>query len=498
MLSGMATHSPPDSAWPDRIASAGLIGGPLLAALCWWLLPQSEALTPAGRSTAALGVWMAVWWMTEAIPLPATALLPVVAFPLAGVQTTSQTLQPYASDIIFLFMGGFIIGLAMQRWGLHTRIGLAIVRRVGTSPVRLVGGFMAATALLSMWISNTAAAMMMLPVGLSVIQLVRERVDAATPGTARALDHFGVCLMLGLAYGASIGGLGTLIGSPPNLILASFARNELGIDISMLGWMALGLPLVALLLPLTWLWLVRVAFPLRLVIDEATQQQIRADLAHQSPMGRGERWVLLVFVLTALGWVMRLPLSRWLELPQLSDATIAMTGALLLFVLPVDRARRVYVMDWDTALKLPWGILLLFGGGLSLAGAISTNGVDAWLASGFMALAGMPALWMLLAVTTLVIFMTELTSNTAVANTLIPVISAVAIGLGLAPLPLLMAVALAASCAFMLPVATPPNAIVYSSGQVSIAQMMRAGFALNLLAIGVIALLVHTLGPWLG
>jgi solute carrier family 13 (sodium-dependent dicarboxylate transporter), member 2/3/5 len=498
MLSGMATPLPLDSAWPDRIARAGLIGGPLLAALCLWLLPMEGALTPAGRMTAALGVWMAVWWMTEAVPLPATALLPVVAFPLAGVQTSAQTLRPYASDIIFLFMGGFIIGLAMQRWGLHTRIGLAIVRRVGTSPVRLVGGFMAATALLSMWISNTAAAMMMLPVGLSVIQLVRERVDAATPGTARALDHFGVCLMLGLAYGASIGGLGTLIGSPPNLILASFSRNELGIDISMLGWMALGLPLVALLLPLTWLWLVRVAFPLRLVIDEATQQQVRADLAQQSPMGRGERWVLLVFVLTALGWVMRLPLSRWLDLPQLSDATIAMTGALLLFVLPVDRARRVYVMDWDTALKLPWGILLLFGGGLSLAGAISTNGVDAWLASGFMALAGMPALWMLLAVTTLVIFMTELTSNTAVANTLIPVISAVAIGLGLAPLPLLMAVALAASCAFMLPVATPPNAIVYSSGQVSIAQMMRAGFALNLLAIGVIALLVHTLGPWLG
>jgi solute carrier family 13 (sodium-dependent dicarboxylate transporter), member 2/3/5 len=487
-----------DAPWSRHIAQIGLFAGPLLALLCVWLLPVDGALTPAGRTTAAIGLWMAVWWMTEAIPLPATALLPVVAFPLAGVQTAAQTLQPYASDIIFLFMGGFIIGLAMQRWGLHTRIGLAIVRRVGTSPVRLVGGFMAATALLSMWISNTAAAMMMLPVAMSVVQLVQQRMDHPPPATALALERWGVSLMLGLAYGASIGGLGTLIGSPPNLILASFARTQLGIDISMLDWMLLGVPLVALLLPLTWLWLVRVAFPLRLVIDETTQQQIREDLARQTPMTHGERLVLIVFVLTALGWLLRLPLSRWLDLPQLSDATIAMAGALLLFVLPVDRDKRQYVMDWDTAARLPWGILLLFGGGLSLAGAISHNGVDAWLASGFMALAGIPPLAMLLAVTSLVIFLTELTSNTAVANTLIPVLSAVAVGLGLAPLPLLMAVALAASCAFMLPVATPPNAIVYGSGMVSIAQMMRAGLALNLLAIAVISLLIHTVGRWIG
>lgn len=489
-----ATESP----WPQRVARAGLVAGPLLAALCVWLLPVDGALSPIGRLTVAAGVWMAVWWMTEAIPLPATALLPVVLFPLAGVQPTAQTLQPYASDIIFLFMGGFIIGLAMQRWGLHTRIGLAIVRRVGTSPVRLVAGFMAATALLSMWISNTAAAMMMLPVGLSVTQLVRDKVDASDPATARALDHFGVCLMLGLAYGASIGGLGTLIGSPPNLILASFARAQLGVEVTMLGWMAIGLPLVLLLLPMAWLWLVRVAFPLRLVIDEDTRAAIGADLQRHTPLSRGEALVLAVFLLTALGWVLRVPLARWLDLPQLSDAGIAMTGALLLFVLPVDRSRGVYVMDWDTALKLPWGILLLFGGGLSLAAAISANGVDAWLASGFTGMAGVPALWMLLAVTTLVIFLTELTSNTAVANTLIPVLSAVAVGLGLVPLPMLMAVALAASCAFMLPVATPPNAIVYGSGQVSIAQMMRAGFALNWLAVLVIALLVHTLGERIG
>jgi sodium-dependent dicarboxylate transporter 2/3/5 len=311
------------------------------------------------------------------------------------------------------------------------------------------------------------------------------------------LRHFGTCLLLGIAYGSSIGGLGTLIGSPPNLILASFAREQLGLEITMLGWMALGLPLVMVLLPLTWLWLVKVAFPIRLKVDARTRETLLNDLSSRAPMSRGEAIVLGVFGLTATGWMLRLPLSQWLELPQLTDAAIAMTGALLLFVLPVDIRRRTFAMNWETAVKLPWGILLLFGGGLSLAGAISTHGVDAWLASGFSALAGMPMFWVLLAVTTLVIFLTELTSNTAVANTLMPVMAAAAVGLGVEPLPLLMAVALAASCAFMLPVATPPNAIIYGSGQVVMSDMMKAGFALNLLALLVIAALVHRLGATL-
>ncbi|TNF60554.1 MAG: SLC13 family permease [Burkholderiales bacterium] len=489
------TTTPGD--WPARIAHAGLLAGPLLAVLSYWVLPEHEALSDAGRLTAAIGIWMAVWWMSEAVPLPATALLPVVLFPLSGIQDSAQTLRPYASDIIFLFMGGFVIGLGMQRWGLHTRIGLAIVRRVGTSPVRLVAGFMAATALLSMWISNTAAAMMMLPVGLSVIGLIDDRTATADPAAASARRNFATCLMLGIAYGASIGGLGTLIGSPPNLILASYARDQLGLDITMLGWMALGVPLVVLLLPLTWLWLVRVAFPVRMDLPGPVQERIRQDLGRRPPMSRGERIVLVVFLLTAAGWVLRQPLSDWLALPHLTDATIAMTGALLLFVLPVSLERRLFAMDWETAARLPWGILLLFGGGLSLASAISRHGVDTWLASGFGGMAGAPALLVLLAVTTLVIFMTELTSNTAVANTLIPVMAAVALGLGQPPLPLILAVALAASCAFMLPVATPPNAIVYASGHVTIAQMVRAGLALNLLAVGVIALVIRLLLPWM-
>lgn len=489
---------PIEERWQARVSLMGLVAGPALFLLCLWLLPQGEALSPAGRITTGLGVWMAVWWMTEAIPLPATALLPVVAFPLTGVQSTAQTLQPYASDIIFLFMGGFIIGLGMQRWGLHTRLGLSIVRMVGTSPARLVAGFMAATAFMSMWISNTAAAMMMLPVGLSVIQLLQDRTPLSDQTAQVGLRHFGTCLLLGIAYGASIGGLGTLIGSPPNLILASFARDQLGMEITMLGWMALGLPLVLVLLPLTWLWLVKVAFPIRLKVDASTRETLLTDLSSRTPMSRGEIIVLGVFGLTAAGWMLRLPLSQWLDLPQLTDAAIAMTGALLLFVLPVDIRQRTFAMNWETAVKLPWGILLLFGGGLSLASAISTHGVDAWLASGFSGLAGVPMFWVLLAVTTLVIFLTELTSNTAVANTLMPVMAAAAVGLGVEPLPLLMAVALAASCAFMLPVATPPNAIIYGSGRLAMTDMMKAGFALNLFSLLVIATLVHWLGSTLG
>ena len=482
-----------------RISWAGFFAGPLAALLLYHLLPGPEAggLGAAGRATAAIGVWMALWWMTEAIPLAATALLPVVLFPLAGVLPAAQALRPFASEIVFLFMGGFMIGLAMQRWALHTRIALGIVRLVGTAPRRLVAGFMLATAVLSLWISNTAATVMLLPVGLSTLELLRRHLDAEDPAVARALRNLGTCLMLGIAYGASIGGLGTLIGSPPNLVLANYARAELGQDITMLDWMRIGMPLVAILLPLTWLYLTRWVFPVELQVPATVRAEIHDELGRLGPMGRGERIVLAVFSATALGWIFRPQLAALTGIDGLSDTVIAMCGALLLFLIPVDWRRRVFALDWDTAQKLPWGILLLFGGGLSLAAAISANGVDAWLASGFSGLAGVKALWVLLAAAALVIFLTELSSNTAVANTFIPILAAAAIGIGIDPMPVLFAAALAATCAFMLPVATPPNAIVFSSGLVSIGQMLRAGFGLNLLAIVAIAVSIRLFGRWL-
>jgi len=481
-----------------RVSWAGFVAGPLLALLLYQWLPGAEAggLAPAGRATAAIGAWMAVWWMTEAIPLAATALLPVVLFPLLEVLPAAQALRPYASDTVFLFMGGFMIGLAMQRWCLHTRIALRIVRLVGTAPARLVAGFMLATAALSLWISNTAAAVMLLPVGLSTLELVRRHVEMEDPVIATAVRNFGTCLMLGIAYGASIGGLGTLIGSPPNLVLANYARAELGIEITMLDWMRIGIPLVAVLLPLTWLYLTRWLFPLHLEVPSAAREEIHDELGRLGPMQRGERVVLALFTCTALGWIFRPQLVAITGLGGLTDTSIAMAGALALFLIPVDWRRRVFALDWETAQKLPWGILLLFGGGLSLAAAISANGVDAWLASGFSGLSGVRTLWVLLGATALVIFLTELSSNTAVANTFIPILAAAAIGLGLDPMPVLFAAALAATCAFMLPVATPPNAIVFSSGLVSIGQMMRAGLGLNLIAIVAIALAIRVLGSW--
>lgn len=483
----------------DRLRWAGLAAGPLAATLLYLWLPDADAggLNHAGRATAAIGVWMALWWMTEAIPLAATALLPVVLFPLTGALPAAQALRPYASDIVFLFMGGFMIGLAMQRWGLHTRIALGIVRLVGTAPMRLVAGFMLATASLSLWISNTAATVMLLPVGISCIELLRRHLDEGDPATAAALRNLGTCLMLGIAYGASIGGLGTLIGSPPNLVLANYARAELGQEITMLAWMKIGLPLVALMLPLCWLYLTRFVFPVRLRVPDAARAEIHDELGRLGPMNRGERIVLAVFVGTALGWIFRPQLVALSGLEALTDTTVAMCGALALFLLPVDWRRREFALDWDTAQRLPWGVLLLFGGGLSLAAAIGANGVDAWLASGFSGLAGVKALWVLLAATALIVFLTELSSNTATANTFIPILAAAAIGLGIDPLPVLFAAALAATCAFMLPVATPPNAIVFASGLVGIGQMMRAGLGLNLMAIVLIALAIRLFGDWL-
>lgn len=478
----------------DRVAWAGFAAGPLLAALAYALIPDATAggLDHGGRVTAAIGVWMAAWWMTEAIPLPATSLLPVVLFPLSGALPAAQALRPYASDIVFLFMGGFMIGLAMQRWNLHRRIALAIVRAVGTAPRRLVAGFMLATAALSLWISNTAAAVMLLPVGISVIALLRRHTDPVDASAAAGLRDFSTCLMLGIAYAASIGGLGTLIGSPPNLVLANFARAELGQDITMLDWMRYGIPLVTVLLPVTWLYLTRIVFPLEVKVPAGAAAEIDAELAGLGRWSRGERIVAVVFVCTAVGWILRPKLAAWTGIGALSDSLIAMVGALALFLLPVDWRARVFALDWDTAQRLPWGILLLFGGGLSLAAAISANGVDAWLASGFSGLQGVRMLWVMLAATTLVIFLTELSSNTAVANTFIPILAAAAIGLGIDPMPVLFAAAFAASCAFMLPVATPPNAIVFASGMVSIGQMMRAGLGLNLIAIVVIVLILNT------
>jgi len=410
------------------------------------------------------------------------------------VRSATEAAAPYGSSIIFLFMGGFILGLGMQRWGLHRRFALLVLRGVGTRPLRLVAGFMLATALLSMWISNTATVIMMLPIATSLLATFRAELTAPSERGAEDFEAFATVLMLGTAYAASIGGMGTLIGTPPNLVLASFVEQHYGVEVTMVGWLRIGLPLVVVFLPLAWLYLTRIAYPVRVSAPSGGAELVAHELRRLGPLSRGERLVLAVFALTAIGWMTRPQLVAWTGVEGITDTGIAVLGALLLFALPVDARERIFAMDWETAKRLPWEILILFGGGLSLAAAIAANGVDTWLASAFAHAQGAPALVVVAAVATLVVFLTEVTSNTAVSTTLMPVLAATAVALDMPAGLLLTTAALSASCAFMLPVATPPNAVVFASGHVRIGQMARAGIGLNLLAIVLVTALVGVCG----
>jgi solute carrier family 13 (sodium-dependent dicarboxylate transporter), member 2/3/5 len=456
----------------------GLLAGPALLATML-LLPPPAGLEPAGWRTAAVGVLMATWWISEAIPIPATALLPIALFPLLGVGGVGAAAAPYANPVIFLFMGGFMIAQAMQRWGLHRRIALLVILAVGTRPIPLIGGFMIAAAFLSMWVSNTATAVMMLPIGLSVIDLVLR--GSGGPARDPADSNFAIALMLGIAYACSIGGLGTLIGTPPNALLAGFMVEAYGVEIGFGRWMLLGVPFVAVGLPLTWIVLTRVVYPVRLREIPGGREVIEREARALGRVGRGERVVGVVFLLTALAWMTRPVIEEWV--PGLSDAGIAIGAALLLFVIPVDVRRGIFALDWEWAKRLPWDVLVLFGGGLSLAAAISRTGLAGWVGASLAGIQGMPILLIIAIVVLVIVFLTELTSNTATAAAFLPLLASLAVGIGENPLILAIPAALAASCAFMMPVATPPNAIVYGSSFVTVPQMARAGIVLNLLFV---------------
>jgi sodium-dependent dicarboxylate transporter 2/3/5 len=516
MRLGRRPPSPTLPAVLDRktLQWAGLLGGPVLAGVSYALLAPGDVATGgpsqldhAGRATAALGVWMATWWLTEAIPVYATAFLPLVVLPLTGARSIGEASSAYGDPLIFLFLGGFVLALSLQRWGLDRRIALVALEGVGTAPRRMVLGFMAVTAFLSMWVSNTATTIMMLPIATSVIDVVARKgrlagTGAPLPDSERR--NFSVCLLLGIAYASSIGGLATLVGTPPNLFLASFLRGQLGIEISFARWMAVGLPLALLFLPVCWWLLTHALYPLRAARIEGIGGHTRAALQDLGPVRRGEWTVLAVAACTAGAWVLRpvlvgLTWGEWRPLAGLTDTGIAVGAALVLFAIPLDWRQRVFAIDWETAEKLPWGLLVLFGGGLSLAAAIRANGVGEWMGHQVQSLAGMPDWVLVLFVTTSVIFLTELTSNTATAATLIPILAGLAPGLGVEPLLLLVPAAIAASCAFMLPVATPPNAIVFGSGLVTVPQMSRAGIWLNLCGVAIITACAFALAaPILG
>ncbi|MQA91349.1 MAG: DASS family sodium-coupled anion symporter [Gemmatimonas sp.] len=473
---------------------AGLLGGGI-AFLIMLILPAPEGLPPEGWRMAAVGVLMAIWWMTEAIHISATALLPLVLFPMLGILTMSSAAEPYANELIFLFMGGFFIAFAMERWALHRRLALAIVSAVGTSPRRLVLGFMLATAFLSMWISNTAATAMMLPIGLALGEMFR-------PADQEGPFEFGIALMLGTAYAASIGGAATLIGTPPNAVMAGAASEMLGIQIGFVEWMRVGVPVAAIMLPIAWLLLVGILYPPGKLAGNA-EALLEDERRNMGPASRGEKVVAVVFTLTALAWIFRepKPLGSFtlpgIEsfLPFVTDATIAIAGALALFLIPVHRKTGVFALDWPTARRIPWGVLLLFGGGLSLARGMDQSGLATWIGTGVGALGAVPAVIILVTIAALFIFLTEMTSNTATSTMAMPIMAGVAVGLGIAPLTLMAVAALSASMAFMLPVATPPNAIVFGSGYLSIPQMVKAGFWMNIIAVVLITLVAVLLMP---
>lgn len=465
-----------------------VIGAALLAAVL--IIPPPAGMPPQAWRVAAVAFLMATWWITEALPIPATALIPLVLFPLLGIATIRETAAPYADPIIFLFLGGFIIGTGMQRWALHKRIGLRAITLTGAAPHRLVGGFMLSTALLSMWISNSATAIMMLPVAVSVLALLSEYGEA----DEESRHNLGVVLMLAVAYGASIGGLGTLIGTPPNALLAAYMSREHGVTIGFAQWMVLGLPLVAIMLVGSWLILIRL-HPVDRGIGANARQVVQAELEKLGPMTTAEIRVACVFGLTALAWVTR-PLYSALA-PAVDDTAIAIVGALALFLIPSGMPEGGRLLAWDDLKGLPWGVLILFGGGLSLAGAINVSGLATWIGAAMGMLASWPMLLIVAIATIAMIFLTELTSNTASAATFLPIGGAIAVGIGLDPLALTVPLALAASCAFMLPVATPPNAIVFSSGRISIAQMARAGLWINLFGSIAIVAVAYPLAVWL-
>ena len=480
-------EGPPSGEPITRKRLIALIAGPVLA-IVLLLLPAPEGMKLEAWRLVALAVWMVIWWLGEAVPIPATALLPIPMMPLFHIADMKPVAANYGHPLIFLFLGGFLLAAAMQRWGLHKRIALKIVSFVGTSPGGIISGFMLATAFLSMWISNTATTIMMFAVGLSVIEFIAQK----TPDRSM-VRNFGVALMLGIAYAASIGGVGTLIGTPPNALLASFLQSNYNIQIDFFTWMQLGVPVVIVMLPIAWFTLTKVIFPARdLQIGDAGNV-IRDELSALGSMSKGEKAVALVFLLAALGWIFRKQIAGVSGLP-INDTAIALVAALVLFAWPLSRERGHFAVDWEAARNVPWGVLLLFGGGLALAGAFKTTGLAQWIGAG---VSGFDVgTWVLVfLVTAAIIYLTEITSNTASTATFLPILGALAVGLGLDPRILAIPVALGASMAFMMPVATPPNAIVFSYEEMQLGDMVKAGFWLNIIAIAVCFGAMYFLAP---
>ena len=464
----------------------GLFAGPLLFLLTYFFF-HPEGLSDQANAVLASTLWIATWWISEAIPIEVTSLLPLVLFPLSGGLSLQDTGSAYGHKFIFLFIGGFILAIAIEKWQLHKRIALQIIHIVGTSLENIMLGFMLSTAFLSMWISNTAATVLMLPIAMAVIAQINKG--------EKKKNHkaFGKALMLSIAYSASIGGMATLIGTPPNLILAGVVQELYGIEISFAQWISIGLPVSIALLFIAWFYLARIAYPINGSLLPGGKNLIQEELKHLAKITYEEGLVLLVFLLTAFAWISRSFLLKKF-IPAIDDTIIALMAALVLFILPSKRKGKK-LLNWQDAVKLPWGVLLLFGGGIALAMAFESSGLARWIGDNLNYLKGMSLFLILLIIIAAVNFLTEITSNLATTAILLPILAALSLVLDVHPYILLVAATMAASCAFMLPVATPPNALVFGSGYLKIANMVKSGFWMNIISIILLSLIIYFLLP---
>ena len=468
----------------------GLVIGPLLF-LFILLLTPFEGLSEQGHAVLATTIWIAVWWVTEAIPIAATALLPIVLFPLTGGMNLASTTASFGHKYVFLYLGGFLIAIGIEKWNLHRRIALTIIAFIGSDIRKIILGFMIATAFLSMWISNTATSVMMLPIGLAIIKQLKDNPDTDEDENL----IFGKALMLGIAYSASIGGIATLIGTPPNLVLAGIIESTYGYEITFLEWFQFGLPVALLLLIFCWYYLTRIAYKFKQVDFPGGLKEIQRLKSNLGIISKEERRVGFVFVLAALCWISR---SFILQpfFPGIDDTIIAILFGITLFIIP-SKNNKEPLLNWKDTLNLPWGIILLFGGGMALAKAFDESGLALWLGNLMTEFGGFPFFILLFLLITAVNFLTEITSNLATTAMLLPVLAPLALEVGVHPFGLMVGAAVAASCAYMLPVATPPNAVVFGSGYLRIPDMVSKGIVLNLFSILVISIMVYFLLPFL-
>ncbi|MEN8700486.1 SLC13 family permease [Bacillus infantis] len=454
----------------------GLILGPLSFAAIMFFMD----LDPEPKAVLASTAWISIWWITEALPIPATSLLPLILLPISGGLDSGKAASAYGNPIVFMYMGGFIIAIAIEKWNLHKRIALTILSVIGTSSNRIILGVMLATSLLSMWINNTATALMMFPIALALTKQIKA--DGVLDN--RSFDSFSKSIMLSVAYSATIGGLATLVGSIPNAAFAAISAEMLGRTITFSDWLIFALPLTVILLILTYFYITRVQFPVKVSIGD-NQPYIKKELQELGPVSYEEKMVAGVFFLTGLLWVFGGLLPE-----SINDSMIGIFGALLLFFIPAKN-KKERMLEWEDASKLPWGLLLLFGGGLSLAAAFTDSKLTNWIGAQLESLIGFPYFFIVLTLSAIILFLTEIMSNTAVSNMVIPITVGMAYGIGIEPYGLMAAAALASSCAFMLPISTAPNAIVFGSDYIKINDMVKSGFWLNIISLFIIVLAVY-------